>query len=339
MSNPYWTGEKHAKLTKELIDADWKEGRYGDNRIKAVNRAFCIWYWGRKAANDAGSQAMHQSLEECGTSGWGFGVSDLEDAFNHLERKSGYWTDNDTTTLNCLGAYVTEVPVAIESFLSAVDSIDEQIGSAMSDTQEKCITLSGLNLTSTDPAKMEIADADLYNAKKAMKDISKIGKAVETNMWRSQGKVVVKVPLVEGGMNMNVMVDGPESDFARMRQVGSTVFKTLSFAATVLEIKRSAELYTKADQVFDDKKVAAALAGMSLALSFVPVLGSFYGEIVNRIPELAHNWEIFIKNYTDKIDRASKGIVIENRDQNKQKDWKCEECNATTLSLGDLVSI
>src|SRR5260221_1076328 len=97
--NKYWTGQQQAKiLTIASISAAWGRGDGAANRFRMLNGAFEIYYILKTSiANCPDSdlrELMTKELDDAGEAGWGTGVNDMDDAFQHWIQP-GNWTDNN----------------------------------------------------------------------------------------------------------------------------------------------------------------------------------------------------------------------------------------------------
>src|SRR5262245_19603798 len=97
MSNTttYWLGTQKAELAYTDVLASWGTGPHCSNKVDMANFAFLKYYEARTNINSCSdvlhAKAMRGELEDAATSGWGLGVQDLDDAFEHLATNSGKW--------------------------------------------------------------------------------------------------------------------------------------------------------------------------------------------------------------------------------------------------------
>src|SRR5438477_292486 len=97
--NSWWTGHNQALIPRlDMVSAAWGSGDKAANKLRMLNGAFEIYFLLKTSigqCEDSTMQAeMTKELDDAGTSGSGFGVNDLDDAFQHW-RKPGNWTDNN----------------------------------------------------------------------------------------------------------------------------------------------------------------------------------------------------------------------------------------------------
>jgi len=280
MSNPYWNATKQAKLELKDVSASWAApGKsHSLTRTHVCNRAFEIYYKAKKIIADCPNvqqtTAMDKELSNAATAGWGVGIDDLEEAFEHLHKNNGKWTDNKTT--NYYGGpnksinrmLVTEVPVSIVNFLTEVDKGMQKVASA---TREYNLQL---------PQFKRASDADDWTKLKDYVDKAKSA-AEKVHPWMWTDPIAVqRDPMIT--------------------KIGGWTKTTISFLDVTSKIHDSLTMYTKAQSAGFDARSAGALAALKVACDCVPVLGSFYGKMVEMIPGLAVNWRNFIEDYTRK---------------------------------------
>ncbi|MCB1024207.1 MAG: hypothetical protein KDB79_07450, partial [Acidobacteria bacterium] len=199
MSNKYWKGLEHAVLKKEDVSANWINTRSGLKGLAATNKAFCIWYHGRKTTGDAFSTRMTKSLEDCGTSGWGLGVNDLEEAFAHLIKNNGKWTDNTSSSFMYNGKLgggmidSSSIPPSISEFLSAVDKLLPKLTEAMTKYQTSCAQLQSIKLTPTSPP------SDWEKMNKTLGTIKSAAENVGKYAWLAPPIITSNVPSSSSG--------------------------------------------------------------------------------------------------------------------------------------------
>lgn len=320
MSNKYWNGTEHAVLKKTDVQAGWINTPYGSKGLKATNKAFCIWYHGRKTTNDAFSALMTRSLEDCGKTGWGMGVNDLEEAFAHLIKNNGKWTDNTSSSFMYNGKVgggmidSSSIPPSITEFLTAVDKMLPKLEAAMKTYQTECAQLQSIKLLPSSPK------SDWEKMNKNLGKIKSAAEKVSNYAWLAPPVLTANVPNTSAGWKtINSVQDATEKLTKRMDQ-------TVKFLGAVGKITDGLTMYVQATQAFQgDKRMGVAFAGLSLALTYVPVLGGFYGEIVKQIPGMAINWRNFITDYTEKSLHPEVYLQME---ANKPPPWICATCGS-----------
>ncbi len=100
--------------------------------------------------------------------------------------------------------------------------------------------------------------------------------------------------------------------------------QTVKFLDFVGKMNDGLTMYVEAKQAFQgDKRMGVAFAGLSRTLTFVPVLGGFYGEIVKQIPGLVTHWREFITDYTAGMLRADVYLAMK---EMQPAPWQCSIC-------------
>ena len=90
MSNVCWLGQKQALLTVWQVTASWARGNWSSLNRDFVNRAFEFWFNVRREiakVTDLNYRgAPTAKLEDSGEEGWGTGIDDFEEAFEHIAK-------------------------------------------------------------------------------------------------------------------------------------------------------------------------------------------------------------------------------------------------------------
>lgn len=275
MPNPYWDGTRQAHLDRSQITASWgaRGTAHSGASIAFVNRAFEIYYQALQKIGECPdpdqSRQMLESLHDAARTGWGWGVSDLEEAFEHLHSNGGRWTDEDTK--NYYGGRdkvfqrgIVTAPVSIVNFMNAVDDRVSELRSVMENYQRQ----------TRDLARAQEAD-----------DWERVGTILgEVKSWGERAKPLVWfAPRVERGVSGAV-----------------------SLAGALGRIHTGLTTYTRAREAGFDSGTATALTALRTAVGWVPVLGDFYGKAVEMIPGLTIWFRNLIRDHTARIDRASR---------------------------------
>jgi len=99
MSNIWWDGTDKLKLSLSQIEAKWGQQDHSLTRLEILNKAFEIYYLsiqGYFSCSDSNqANQMWKELNVAAKEGWGRGVSDLKEAFNHVDKNNGVWRDNN----------------------------------------------------------------------------------------------------------------------------------------------------------------------------------------------------------------------------------------------------
>ncbi|MEZ5345291.1 MAG: hypothetical protein R2681_07030 [Pyrinomonadaceae bacterium] len=328
MSNIYWNGNKHAILKKDDVSAKWISSRFGEKGLGATNKAFCIWYHGMKTYNETFSLPLLKSLESCGNTGFGMGVRDLDDAFKHLTTTGGKWTDN---THSYFGSYngisgdyrggtigisiqSEDMPPSIANFLGAVDKSLAKMKDAMVVYKDQCQALAAIKLKPTS------SPTDFDKVKKKIDLMKKAAESVSSYAWLAPPVIDAYLPETKHFFGMKKASEIEDAISNRANQ-------SVKFLDIVVKITDSMKLYVEAKRAFDNNGDAGlAFGALSLAMTFVPALGGFYGEIIKKIPALVVGWRGFMDSYVSQIDNfAAYQKMIIRQDMNR---WRCGECGS-----------
>jgi len=274
----YWAGNRLAHLERTDISAGWGSGSHSGTRIVFVNEVFQFWHDARqniRSCLDAThKQAMTRELEDAGRTGWGVGLNDdLEEAFQHITNNRGRWTDNYTT--NYFGGQnkvfrrggLVEAPGSVVTFANAVDGKFATLRSAMNDFNQQTQTLDRQLTTSR-------TDWDTIGT--ALTQVKNWGERAKPFLW------------------------------ARPR-VQARVGTAVSFTNALGNIHSGLTTYTSARRAGFPQGPAAAIGVLRTAVSYVPVLGNYYGGMVDLIPNLRTWFSNLIEQRIRRIDRASRG--------------------------------
>ncbi len=322
MGNKYWDGDEHAVLKKEDVSASWGSGH--PRRIDAANRAFCIWYHGQKTLSENVTSKswslMFKSMNDCGRTGWGFGVSDLEEAFDHLIKNNGKWTDNNTA--NYYGGkgksykwgLISDVPEGCANFLTAVDNQLPKLKKAITEYQKSCQALQTIKLTKS-PSDWEKVKTHVDNIK------TSIDYGVKPLTWIMPATITAHLPINSNTLpRMNNIEDLADGIYSRAG-------KAVTFLDTVGKIHDCMTIYVDATKAFDgDRRVGVAFAALSYALTFVPVLGGFYGAIVQKIPGLVIDWKDFMDDYHRTRLHPERYLKAQ---PSRKPAWRCDICGSS----------
>ncbi|MFT5527625.1 MAG: hypothetical protein ACI9G1_004211 [Pirellulaceae bacterium] len=275
--NDYWEGNVRARLERADVTADWGSGTNSGSRIGFANRVFQFWYDARQnidACGDSTQQAqMTKELEKCGYTGAGLGIDDLNEAFNYYESQGGVWSDN-TESWNYYGGpkklfhdkmLISDVPVPFVSFANAVDERLELVRDAIKNFDQQTQTIDIQIEGST--------TTDWDRVGSALSEVATWGERIKPFLW------------------------------ARPR-LEDVVGKTASFASALGNIHGGLTTYVSATRHFSQRE-ALLIGGLKTAVSFIPVLGSYYGGMVDLIPTLAEWMTNLVEDRIRRIDRAS----------------------------------
>lgn len=271
----YKSGAIQAKLDTSTVTAQWGQPGVAHSltAIGFCNKAFEIYY--NSAQNIATLEdtklrtAAWKKLRDCASEGWGIGVWDLNDAFDHLAENGGVWKDEHLS--NYYGGpkrgynAIVKAPRSIVNFMDAVDgglSFLEKVYAHYAQQAKK------------------IADA----AKKDHWELVGIG----LGELKNKGEIV-----------QPWLWNAPNAE----RYLGRAV----KFADVLGNIHAGATVYVKSQQAGLGEGASRAIGIMRTAVGFVPVLGGFYGKAVEMIPGLANWFRGLIQDRVRMLDRISRG--------------------------------
>lgn len=324
-NNQYWNGERHAVLTRHNVSARWGSGSHSGIRIDAANRAFCIWYHAQQTLAESAGQPhwtqMYRSLTDCAEQGWGLGVSDLREALHHIDRNNGRWTDDNTKTYfggegkSYRRSLINDMPEACANFLAAVDDKLPEVRTTLQEYQSRCQALQQFR---PGPAQ---SSSDWERIKSNIDAIKTSAERAKPLLWLVPAAVTATVPLTTSGLSARARVE------AFADGATSQVSRAISFLDVVGNIHDSMTVYVQATQALGgDRRAGMAFAALSYAMTFVPVLGTFYGTIVQKIPGLITSWREFIRDYTRRFDDPV-GWIQERA--SRPPAWQCEICGSS----------
>ncbi len=321
--NPYWNGETHAVLSRSEISADWASGDHSGIRIDATNRAFCIWYHAQQTLTESVTEQhwgeMYQSIRECANEGWGLGVSDLREALWHYAQNGGTWSDGNTITYFGGGSksynrmLISDMPEGPGNFLKAVDDKIPALKEVMQTYQQKCSALATLR-GSQDPS-------DWDRMKDHLSTIKTTAERAKPLLWLVPAAMTARLPNTSAGWTaarrVEELADGATT----------WVNRSIKILDVVGKIADGLTVYTEATRAMGgDRRAGLAFAALHYSMNFVPVLGSFYGTMISKIPGLINNWREFIADYTRRFDDPEAWL---RERASRPQAWRCEICGSS----------
>ena len=323
-NNQYWNGATHAVLVRERVSAKWANGNHSATRIDAANRAFCIWHYARRTLRDSPTQPhrdkMYRTLTECAKEGWGKGVSDLQETLDHMDRNNGHWSDANTKQYfggngRSYQRALIELPEGCANFLAAVDKKLPEMRKVMEEYQSCCQALQALKPS---PAQ---STSDWERIKSNIDAIKTAAERAQSLLWLGPAVVNATVPRTPSGLRAAQRIE------AFADTASPHVEKAVGYVEVVGSIHDAMTVYADATQALNgDRRAGLAFAALSFAMTYVPVLGGFYGTIVQKIPGLINNWREFIGDYTQRFDDPQ-GWLRERAGAGPA--WRCAICTSS----------
>jgi len=323
--NPYWNGDTHAVLRREAITADWATTPYSGLRIDAANRAFCIWYHANQTLSESVTDPhwgeMWETMRACANEGWGLGVSDLRESLWHYAENGGRWTDDNTRIYmggrgnSYARALITDVPEGPCNFLRAVDDRLPQLRRAMEVYQQKCDAIRQLRPSASS------SRSDWDRMKDDISAIKTAAERVKPLMWMMPAAVTARLPNTSAGLSAARRIEEFADGGAQWLD------RSIKILDVVGKITDGVTVYTEASRAMGgDSRAGIAFAALHYSMNFVPVLGSFYGAIVAKIPGLIENWRDFMADYTRRFDNPEAWLRERAR---RRPAWRCEICGSS----------
>ena len=215
---------------------------------------------------------MHE-LHHCAQLGWGMGVHDLDDAFEHIIDHGNTWTDGNIARYyggdgKCFRAAgsLLNAPEAAVNFLNGVDAL---MADAKSAAAANIALISRLNLQQQRDAPWEELKGTLGSMKTGPERVQHL-------LWWT--------PRVRSGV-----------------RTGISVMDTIS------GLDQAIEMYQRGRRAGMAPGLSAGLVTLREVMSFVPIIDSCYGSIVEGIPDLVNWYRGLIQNRVDQIELACQG--------------------------------
>jgi hypothetical protein len=278
MSNYYWDGINKCYLEQRQIKAKWGQPGADDcvRKLAVLNRAFEVFYLARKniySCPDFDQQMeMHKELEKAATEGFGPGVTDLEEAFEHVV-ENGCWKDTnikyyDPGQIPLYKGVVPGAPRGAVEFLHVMQGRLRDLRAIMGDFGTQLDMLAQTNYESS---------TDWERIGEVLKKIEEGGNKAKKYMWWADITVPDKME------------------------------RAIGFVETLGKIHDGATYIADRWAEFDRNRKgdAAFRVGVDIvaeALGCLPILGDFYGKAV-RLVIGAEAWgKNLFDNHIQRID-------------------------------------
>ena len=323
--NKFWLGQQQAIIPDlSWVAADWGRGDASANRLRMLNGAFELHFILRKSIENCPDATMRdlmtKELDDAGEAGWGIGVRDLDDAFEHWYGP-GKWTDNNLKTYmkangifgaatpsvigaqNCWGLATNAMPgpEAATNYFNSLDSKMDELASVINSHNTEAVNLSNaINAKSGDRTEQAL-HAVAKHAKRAKKLMFLAPKPNDT-FWVDvfTGSAKSAVGGVSGPGSFSGFSDTkPNPTTKVIGAVGAVTFmQAINDVDTFLSVHKSA----MSTGIFDNQ-TSTAFAALAVACSRVPILGSFYAEVVKKLPSFFGAMNDMFKEHNRKIIR------------------------------------
>lgn len=263
VSNAYLYGRQQAILRPDDVDAKWKSE---SRALEFLNLSFELYYNAYNAVEATGDNAMRSSLRKAvNTGNWtvvtGWGRLDkLSEGFDHLEKNNGRWTDEEVWNYNA-GPGEIGGPVFATVPLCAANFLG-----AVNDAIEK------------------LRDA-LGNFAQGL---GKIKEGKDDSNWKKVGDGLEAVEKW-GGRAKPLLWVAPET----LSKYGDTL---LEWDGRILKVHGLASKLMVA-AASNQPVPELLLVGLGEVVSYAPLIGGFYGKIVEEIPAMARHWTEFMDDY------------------------------------------
>jgi len=286
-TNVYINGSKHLVLRSRDITAAWGKGPFYTKRIALANTAFCVYYHAKKKIDDMVLDPKHSqmaaSLRNCLRSGYHFNpmsdCDDLEEVFNHVVKNRGKYKDSKTADYNggpqtVLPMRVPNGPKGCVNFLKAIDSERAKLKAAAIKLATETQKLSRM----PKPASGSKSDHD--KIKQQLGKIKSAADATQHMMWLVNTEVNARVP--SGSLSASGLAKIGSATEKGMATVG----RTLKFVDVLGKINDGMKAYDATLRAGGSDSTAKAVAALNVAVSYVPIISSFYGPIIQGVPGL-----------------------------------------------------
>ncbi|MGO8795317.1 MAG: hypothetical protein ACLQLC_10875 [Candidatus Sulfotelmatobacter sp.] len=326
----WWAGQDPAIIPDlSWVDAKWGKGAYSANRLRMINGAFETYCLLRQSIGQCSESSMRQAmineLEDAARTGWGMGVHDLDDAFQHWDGP-GHWKDEHTDNyIKASGTFggatpaikgakfcwglptniMPDCPTCAVNFFDALDSKMDDLNSSIRSHNSAVQALG-----------QAVANKNGGQTGDALSAIAKAAKAAQKFMFLAPKPDDTFLTDVATGSPGAMSTAPPRDSFNRFvgggsaRPSGSAI---LAGQGTALFLQATVDLDTflsvhramLTTGIFDNK-TSTEFAALAVALGKVPVLGGFYAEMVKNLPGFFANMRDLFEEHYRKIDRETR---------------------------------
>ena len=188
-----------------------------------------------------------------------------------------------------------------------------RLQTTLTNYQTQCAALERLRLT-------EESSTNWEQIKTAIDAVKSGAEAVKPLMWLVPAAVQASVPRLSTG--------APAARIEAYSSAGtSRLNQTIGFLDAIGNIHDALTVYVDATRAFGgDRRAGLAFASLSYAMTFVPVLGTFYGTIIQKIPGLVSSWTDFMEEYHRTRLHPEHYL---GRRPSAPAAWRCEICSSS----------
>ena len=273
----YWDGSELAQI--ELIPATVLRSNRED-ATRAMNWAFTIYYGAMQAAkaaeaaNARAAGAMRAAVRDAATSGWGFGVKDLQDAFRHADANNGQWTDNKARHYGgALGQYSGWIPHAAANFFEAIEEKGAE-ARALAEEHEKA----GGVLAAVVPA---VGSPQWDQAGKALETLQSWNEKMEKYLW------LIPVGLASSAASQRLAWTA-EAFIEKVNEGNEVAGKFLSAAS---DTRAACDTFDSAMRAGFKVEEGILIAALEKVAGYLPVFGEAYAKAIAFIPAVAATFQ------------------------------------------------
>ncbi len=240
-----------------FVYASWAKAgvAHSQSRLRLINETFEFIY---KALNHIDSTTSKKGkkkkvLINSIMSGWGRGIQDMDDLYQHLNNNHGDWFD-DTGARFYMEGFLSRrnirLPLPIYHFANTMSVVMEKLN-------EKVEPIMNENLSLTGPEISKMLERVSRNAKAVehLVWIDEVTNKAQSGWSKSAGRIFGKVTKY---VDVLATLDGAIRDFQNAMKVNG-----------------------------QNQRGAIAFAALTTAVNCIPVLGSFYAEMARLIPTAA----------------------------------------------------
>jgi len=299
----YWHGKEKAVITS--CSKEWQPALHQE-WLKIVTQAFEVYFTARKnldkCTDSKLTKSMRDDLEYCANVGCNrllSGVLGLKEAFEHLAKNNGCWSDPIGTyevmpfyhqkEWSVYKPYWVHGHRAGVRFMEAFDEKTKEGIDALAKLQAQIQKLQGVK----DKAG-KLTEREARSTAEILKTIKEISEKVEKTLWWvAQAEQLAEV--AEASAKIKAFAENLEKCSRYIEKFNTPAGKALGKGTAIADdIVKGYDTYQRATAAGMSEGAAATLATLQKAMEYVPVFGKLYAEVLGGIP-----------NTTDMIQKRS----------------------------------